>query len=194
MARKAKDIFQEMGIEGGVEAVTHAAAMFIQRHPFSQIPTSTRDLSEHELNILEQGGFPPLPECVSSSENMTTVAGEIGVMIAGSLSQAQAAQLMGVDPSRVRQRISQRTLYAILGDDNVKVLPRFQFTDKGALPGLEKILPVINDEAHPIAIQRFFLTASPDLYSDEAKTNLSPRDWLITRHSPEPIIRMAADL
>jgi hypothetical protein len=115
-------------------------------------------------------------------------------MIASALSQSQAAQLLGVDQSRIRQRIGQGTLYTITGENNVKVLPRFQFTDEGVLPGLEKVLPVINNEAHPIAVQRFFLTVSSDLYSEELQANLSPRDWLISGHNPDAVVRMAADL
>jgi hypothetical protein len=194
MARNAEDVFLQQGIEGGAEAVTNAAANFIRLHPLYVYPPSTQDLSVHELQVLEEGGFPKLPAQISLSDNITIVAGEVGVLIASALSQVQAAQLLGVDPSRIRQRISQGTLYAIAGQDNIKVLPRFQFTDKGALPHLEKVLPGINKEAHPVAVQRFFLTASADLYSDELGTNLSPRDWLITGHSPDPVIKMTADL
>ncbi|MGD8939817.1 MAG: hypothetical protein PVJ72_10585 [Gammaproteobacteria bacterium] len=194
MARNAEDIFQQMGIEGGAEAVTHAAATFIRLHPLYSAPPTSKDLSEHELKVLEEGGFPTVPDTVSLGDNIAIVAGEVGVMIASALSQSQAAQLLGVDQSRIRQRIGQGTLYTITGENNVKVLPRFQFTDEGVLPGLEKVLPVINNEAHPIAVQRFFLTVSSDLYSEELQANLSPRDWLISGHNPDAVVRMAADL
>lgn len=194
MARNAEDIFQEVGIEGGAEAVTQAAATFIRLHPLYHTPPSAKDLSESELEVLEAGGFPKPPPKLSLGDNIAIVAGEVGVLIAGALSQAQTAKLLDVDPSRVRQRIGQGTLYAITGANNVKVLPRFQFTDQGLLPGLEKVLPVINKEAHPIAVQRFFLTPNADLYSEELNADLSPRDWLITGHSPDPVARIAADL
>lgn len=194
MVRKAEDIFQQMGIEGGAEAVTHAAATFIRLHPLYSVPPTSKDLSEYELKVLEEGGFPKVPDTVSLGDNIAIVAGEVGVLIACALTQSQAAQLLGVDQSRIRQRISQGTLYTIMGENNVKVLPRFQFTDAGVLPALEKVLAVINKEAHPIAIQRFFLTVSADLSSEELHANLSPRDWLITGHNPDAVVRMAADL
>jgi hypothetical protein len=194
MTQNSEDIFQQMGIEGGAEAVTHAAATFIRLHPLYSIPPTSKDLSEQELMVLDEGGFPKVPDTVSLSDNIAIVAGEVGVMIASALTQLQAAQLLGVDQSRIRQRISQGTLYTITGENNVKVLPRFQFTDEGVLPGLEKVLAVINKEAHPMAIQRFFLTVSSDLYSEELQANLSPRDWLLTGHSPDAVVRMAADL
>jgi len=194
MTRNAKDIFQQMGIEGGAEAVTNAAATFIRLHPLTTFPPSSRDLSENDLKLLEEGGFPKTPDDISLSDNIAIIASEVGVMIASALSQSQAAQWLGVNQSRIRQRISQATLYAITGDNRTKVLPRFQFTEKGALPGLEKVLLMINKEAHPVVIQRFFVAASVDLYSDELKTNLSPRDWLISEYSPDLIVKMAADL
>lgn len=192
-SQNAEDLFHKMGIEGGADAVTHAAASFISQHPLYSIAPSSQDLTEHELKLLRDGGFPKVTKTVSLSNNLTIVAGEIGVMIASALSQKDAAHLMGVDESRIRQRISQGTLYAISGDYNKKVLPRFQFTDTGTLPGLEKVLPVINKDAHPMAVQRFFLTVSEDLYSKEMKAPLSPRDWLITRHPPEPVTLMVTD-
>jgi len=194
MTQNAKDIFQQMGIVGGAKAVTNAAATFIRRHPLTTFPPSSQDLSENDIKLLEEGGFPKAPNDISLSDNIAIIAGEVGVMIASALSQSQAAQLLGVNQSRIRQRISQTTLYAITGNNRTKVLPSFQFTEKGALPGLEKVLPAINKEAHPVVIQRFFVTASVDLYSDELKINLSPRDWLISEHSPKLIVRMAADL
>jgi len=144
--------------------------------------------------LLQEGGFPAITDSISLSDNMAIIAGEVGVMIASALSQMKTAQLLSVDESRIRQRISKGTLYAIIGDNNKKVLPRFQFTKTGTLPGLEKVLPAINNDVHPIAIQRFFLTPSEDLYSKELKTILSPRDWLITKYPPEPVVLMAADL
>ncbi|NOZ53918.1 MAG: hypothetical protein GXP08_12440 [Gammaproteobacteria bacterium] len=194
MSRNAEDIFLGMGIAGGVAAVTNAAAEFIRVHPLYIVPPSSQDISENELKVLEEGGFPPVIGDASLSDNMAIIAGEVGVMIAGAMSQSQAAQLMGVDESRIRQRISHGTLYAMKGNHNKKVLPRFQFMDTGVIPGLEKILPAINKDAHPVAVQRFFVTANDDLYSNELKTNLSPRDWLISAHSPDPIQCMATDL
>jgi hypothetical protein len=176
MARNAEDIFQEMGIEGGAEAVTQAAATFIRLHPLYHIPPSTQDLSESELKILEAGGFPKPSLQLCLGDNIAIVAGDVGVLIASALSQAQAAKLLDdVDPSRIRQLISQGTLYAISGENNVNVLPRFQFTKHAVLPGLEKVLPLINKEVHPIAVQHFFLSPNADLYSEELNTTLSPR-------------------
>ena len=193
-AQSVEDLFREIGIEGGIAAVANAAASFIRRHPLYSTPPSSKDLSETEIKLLQEGKFPEITAFTTLSENMTIVAGEVGVMIASALSQTKAANLLSVDESRIRQRIGKGTLYAIAGDNNKKVLPRFQFTKTGTLPGLEKVLPAINNDVHPIAIQRFFLTPSEDLYAKEMKTMLSPRDWLIARYSPEPIVLMAADL
>lgn len=192
--QNTEDLFREIGIEGGIEAIANTAATFIRRHPLYSTPPSSKDLSETEIKLLQEGRFPEITDFTSLSENMAIVAGEVGVMIASALSQMETARLLSVDESRIRQRISKGTLHTIIGDNNKKVLPRFQFTNASTLPGLEKVLPAINHDVHPIAIQRFFLTPSGDLYSKELKTILSPRDWLIARYSPEPVVLMAADL
>ncbi len=192
--QNVEDLFLEMGIEGGTTAVAKAAATFIRLHPLYNTPPSSNDLSDTEVKLLREGGFPEITDSISLSDNLTIIAGEVGVMIASALSQMKAANLLSVDESRIRQRIGNGTLYAMAGDNNKKVLPRFQFTKTGTLPGLGKVLPAINNDVHPIAIQRFFLTPSEDLYSKELNTILSPRDWLITRYSPEPVILIAADL
>lgn len=194
MARNAEDFFREQGIEWGAEAVTQAAAAFIRLHPLFHSRPSSHDLSEPELKVLKTDGFPLPNDSFSLANNIAIVAGKVGVLIAGALSQTDAVTLLGVDQSRIRQRISQGTLYAVTGENNVKVLPRFQFNDNNVLPGLGKILPLINKEAHPITVQRFFLSTPVDLSSDELSAPLSPRHWLITGHSPDQLVRMAADL
>jgi len=192
MGQNAKELFLELGIEGGEEAVIDAAAAFLRTHPLFRIVPSNHDLTDHELSLLAAGGFPA--PATSLSDAITQVAGEVGVLIASALSQAQAAKRLGVDASRIRQRIAQRTLYAVQGNTSSKVLPLFQFTESGTLPHLEKIIPVISASAHPMAVQRFFLSPTPDLYSEETASPLSPRDWLLTGHSPDLVIRMAADV
>lgn len=72
--------------------------------------------------------------------------------------------------------------------------PRFQFTGHATLPGLDKVLAAISPEAHPIAVQRFFLGLSGDLYADSLSRTLSPRDWLLTGHAVEAVVILAHDL
>lgn len=195
MAQELDGIQADFGVEK--DEIFDVARAFLRSHPFLSpippAPPAANELSAHELSVLAEGGFPePGPSALR--HNIAVLAGEVGVMITSALSQADAAELLGVDQSRIRQRISQGTLFTVSGATGAKVLPKFQFTEEGALPGLEKILPVINAEAHPVSVQRFFITPNADLYSDILESELSPRDWLIAGHSPEPVIRMAADL
>jgi hypothetical protein len=121
------------------------------------------------------------------------IAGEYAQMVATSHSQRDAAKRLGVSTSRIRQRLDSGSLYAVDGPAG-RVCPQFQFVDDGTLSGLETVLGVMNKDAHPVVVQRFFLTVSPDLESDTLGCALSPRDWLLTGHSPEPVKLLALEL
>jgi hypothetical protein len=113
-----------------------------------------------------------------------------------SLSAQQVATLLKVSPARVRQLADPADpgLHFITSDKKLRAYPQWQFTDQGTIPHLRKILAVLNSAAHPVAIHRLMTLPSPDLASDEAEQKLSPRDWLISGHDPEPVIRLTTEL
>jgi hypothetical protein len=57
-----------------------------------------------------------------------------------------------------------------------------------------RVLPNISENAHPVAVQRFFLKGNPDLESKIQAQAISPRDWLLTGHSPETVVLLAREL
>lgn len=77
---------------------------------------------------------------------------------------------------------------------DVEVCPRFQFANDRRLPHLTEVLTAINQEARPVAVQRFFLTVSPDLESEVLNKTLSPRDWLLTGHASAPVVLLAREI
>lgn len=182
---------EQAGIE--LEALASAAASYIRSHP-ATIPI-TNAFSEQEEGFLRNGGAVGLgsDEHTAVTENVAIIAQEFAQMLATSYTQKEVAKLLRVSTSRVRQRIDHGTLYAINGPAG-RVCPRFQFADNSTIPRLEDVLSVINSKAHPVAVYRFFVTASPDLESDILNKALSPRDWLLTGHSPDPVILLAKEL
>lgn len=102
--------------------------------------------------------------------------------------------MLDIPADRVRQRIQDRTLYAVEGLAGQWVFPRFQFADGRCLPGLEAVLAAINSQAHPVAVQRFFLMQTVDLESLEIGRALSPREWLASGHPPDPVVMLAREL
>ena len=185
--------FQSAGITDE-NAVLEAAAAFIMRHPPLH-PLATNALSMEEQEVLRTGGATTAVREKSDylSGNIATIAGEFGQMAAGSLSLADTAEYLGVTPSRIRQRIAARSLYVINGP-NGRVCPRFQFIDGSSLRGLDQVLPTIRNDAHPVIVQRFFFTISPDLEAEILDCDLSPRDWLLAGHDPQAVVLLAREL
>jgi hypothetical protein len=125
-----------------------------------------------------------------ASEDLGPVAGLAAAfadLSAKSLSVAEAARRLGVDTSRVRQRIYARSLYAFKQRGSW-LLPPFQFRKKSLLPGLDAVVPAIRPALHPVAVSRWFTSPNPDL--DLEGEAVSPVDWLAAGGDPAA----AADL
>ncbi|HEV3164866.1 MAG TPA: helix-turn-helix domain-containing protein, partial [Isosphaeraceae bacterium] len=81
-------------------------------------------------------------------------AAEFAALMATALSVSEAAALLGVDKSRVRQRLAKGTLYGIKPGGAWR-LPRFQFTSGGQVPGIDRVLQAVPGTLHPVAVQRW---------------------------------------
>ncbi|WP_407351412.1 hypothetical protein [Luteimonas sp. R10] len=90
----------------------------------------------------------------------------------------QLAEKLGLDPSRIRQCIRDRTLLAIELNGEKRV-PRFQFEGSTEVPGLPKVLALVGDQVSPLAFSMWFLTPTPDLTWGEGEAPTSPREWLL---------------
>jgi hypothetical protein len=105
------------------------------------------------------------------------------------LDATEAGEHLGVSPSRVRHRISERRLYALPSiRDGKRRLPRWQFTSDGVVPGLEQVLPVIPSSVHPLEVEEFFVRTNYGLQPLTGRDeHPSPRDWLISGGDPEVV-------
>ena len=197
IANKDIQILREAGIENP-DMVVSAAAAFLRAHPVHIVGAVENALSEDEQAILMRHGAEGLQSigvdvAQAVKNNAAVIAGEYGQMVSTALSQKETAERIGVSPSRIRQRIDSGTLYA-LDTPNGRVCPLFQFDGASTIPGLEKVLKVIGEEAHPVVVQRFILQANPDLISNVAKEALSPRDWLIVGHDVNAVVILAVEI
>src|SRR5258707_853650 len=80
-------------------------------------------------------------------------------LLTESLSVEEAAKRLGVDGSRIRQRLAARTLYGIKLDHNW-YLPKFQFDGKQLVPGITEVLAKLPEDLSPVAVYRWFTTAN----------------------------------
>jgi hypothetical protein len=139
-------------------------------------------LSDHEAQLLDAGGL-PLPKRLYSarSDPAARTIAALAAICATSLRVPEAADRLGVQPGRVRQRLSKHTLYGFKIRGTCR-LPAFQFTAGGEVPGIGRVLVRLNPALHPVGIVTWFTQPDPDFRVDGREA--SPRDWLLSGGSP----------
>src|SRR5215204_112137 len=115
-------------------------------------------------------------------------------LLASALTTREAAGVLEVGESRIRQRLREGTLYGVkAGRENR--LPAFQFEGGGEVPGIAEVLARIDRSVHPVAVLNWFVLPNRDLYLDEEEARpLSPRHWLLSGGAPEVPAHLAEDL
>lgn len=171
--------------------VVDALALVVPRRDADAAGLLTND----QLQVLQGGGVDPLhldPEVDGPDGPVARGAALYAALLASSLGVPQAAERLHVDESRVRQRIAKRTLYAFKAGVRW-LLPSFQFDGDGALVGIERVLPRLDPALAPLAVTLWFQRPNPSLV-DADGTAWTPRDWLRTGHSVEPVAASATSL
>lgn len=158
--------------------------------------SSRADLTESEAKALEQGGFVLDPEDLNEKDPLAETVAEYAALLKSSLSTSDAAKRLGVDSSRIRQRLTSQppTLYGIrLGAS--WYIPEFQFEGDALIRGLGEVAAHLDPELHPVAVFRWFTSPSPDLSTDDARgLSLSPRDWLRLGLPIQTVVELASNL
>ena len=160
--------------------------------PSNRLPTS--DLSVAETEALRSVGA--LREAESARvENDPFIKSQAQYMalLEDGLSAAEAAKLLRVDVSRVRQRLRVRSLFGIEYEGSWR-LPRFQFERRLVIPGLAQALKSLPVDLFPLDIVDWFVIPDPDLQLDGDASPLSPREWLLSGRPVEAVVALARDL
>lgn len=109
-------------------------------------------------------------------------------LVAHSLGVAEVARRLGVDTSRVRQRIYARSLYAFK-HHGAWLIPAFALWRGKLVPGLEAAVVALAPALHPVAVSRWVTTPNAELVLGD--TPVSPIGWLTAGGSPEPVVALA---
>lgn len=185
------------GIDVEPERMEEMVQEAVSRLPRTLYRSDPRaDLTPAEADALAQGGFSLAPADPGTGDPLARTAAEYAALLKSSLSTAQAAARLGVDPSRIRQRLTSRppTLYGIRLDSGW-VVPEFQLEAGGLIPGLAEVVPRLDPELHPLTVLRWFTTPHADLApAAQGGQPLSPRDWLRLGLPAAPVAELAADL
>ena len=150
------------------------------------------DLPPDERKRLEEGGFSFREEEGAGDDPIARGAAEFAALLGSALSVNDVAKRLGVNATRVRQRLSNRTLYGIKRDGEWFV-PRFQFGRRATIPGIGPVVAAMDPHLHPVAVLRWFTQPHSDLGEEEGAC-VSPLDWLRSGGNPEELARLASDL
>jgi len=146
-----------------------------------------------ERQALVAGGFEL--DAPSPDDPNVLASLELAHLLDSTLSVEQAASRLGVNESRVRQRLlaSPPTLYGVKASGAWR-LPSFQFVGKHVLPGLDALLASLDPALSPAAFVRWLRAPNPDLAVGKEETATSPLRWLRAGRSAEPVAQLARDL
>ena len=150
-------------------------------------------LTAPEQAALAKGGVKPV-----SDEDLRVVDAQVASayqqLRTSSLSVEEAARRLGVNASRIRQRLANRSLYG-LKDGNTWLLPAFQFYADGVVPGWEVVVKRLPADISALAVGRWFSTPNPDLTTrDDDERPRTPLEWLLGGNPPEAAAELAAAL
>ena len=151
-------------------------------------------LSRWELSALTAVGLLAEPWQGEPSEDpLSRTVVDYVALIETSLSTAEAARMLAVDVSRIRQRVRDRSLFGVEHEGEWR-LPRFQFERRKVLPGLSVVLARLPGELNTLEVAEWFLSANPDLEVEGRAEPLSPREWLLQGLPPERVADLARHL
>ncbi len=123
--------------------------------------------------------------------NARAAAAFAGLLARSVPGDAAAAKLLGVDRSRVSQRLTERSLYAFHhGDD--RYYPRWQFQGTTVMRGMRDVLRALEEGLHPLTVDHWFTTPSRELLVNGE--SVAPAEWLSTGGKVDAVSAIAADL
>jgi hypothetical protein len=156
-------------------------------------PTPTAALSRDARAVLTKHGGLPASTRQAVRDNASRVMSRLAMEMSTALTTSQVAELLGIDPTRVRHRLSEGSLYALpTREGRSRRFPAWQFDGGGVLPHLKRVLDALPAGLHPLEVAGFFSTRHDVLEVDEQ--SVSARDWLVGGGDPQPVVALAAAL
>jgi hypothetical protein len=201
--------FERAGLHIAPDEFERLVAEAIERVlPAQRSAVPRQDLTAEEAQVLEEGGATLRPRATGAGSPLAQTAAEYAVLLAAALSVPEAARSLGVDGSRVRQRLAAHTLYGIRQRAGWR-LPRFQFGEHGLVPGFDQVAPRLAG-VDLVSAARWFTQPHIDLTiattpqraqgarrADEVEgieERVSPQRWLELGRDPGVVVALAGEL
>jgi excisionase family DNA binding protein len=188
-------VLERHGLRASEEEVARAMEAALTAGGFRlPYPDARAELAPEQVRLLERGGFELDRRSFGLEDPIARTAFEYAALCATALTTQRAAKRLGVNDSRVRQRLASGALYGIKSGDEWR-LPAFQFARSGLVPGIDRVLPRLPKGLSVVAVHRWFHTPNPDLEERGGKGEaLTPLQWLETGNDPDVVAELAAGL
>ena len=138
-------------------------------------------LTEAEWKLLVEGfGSKVKPVPPGPDHPRTRYLAEAARLRADTMSVEEAAKLLGVNGSRIRQRLGgrPRTLLGMKSGREWRVF-RYQFDGDRLVPGLERVIAAMPRDRDPVGDHNWLTLPSSELALEDGNDTLvSPMDWL----------------
>ncbi|MEU2005567.1 hypothetical protein ACH47B_25400 [Rhodococcus sp. NPDC019627] len=150
-----EDALREVtGTDVGRQFFAHILHGLADRNP------AAPPLSDHDAALLDQAGFVDDPAAATAARVNRDI--RMQELVRSSLSITEAADRLGVTAARIRQRLGEGTLWAFQSGRN-RLLPPAQFTDTGAVPHIDQVMPLLAKDLHPLTVQALLTLPQPSL-------------------------------
>jgi hypothetical protein len=140
--------------------------MDMARRPVSYFESARRALPKSEALVLKALGanvdYPAEDTHQAFSRGAMWLRFEWQKLLHDSWTRQQVASFLGISLPRVSQMQKQHTLYSFVHESK-NYFPPFQFTEDGIVPELSRVIARLRKDAHPVLVNEFFTTPSPDL-------------------------------
>ncbi|ERG64477.1 MULTISPECIES: hypothetical protein [Agrococcus] len=104
------------------------------------------------------------------------------------ITTAEAAALTGIAPSNIRRLIAGGRLLTFgLSKSGSHLLPRWQFTEGGVVPGIREVVRALPVDYHPLDIATFMQAPVVEL------GGRAPAEWLSGGGSVDRVVELAAE-
>lgn len=152
---------------------------------------ASREMPEEEQAILRDAGFTLKRRVDPSVDSLAASIVKYAAIVERSLSANEASGKLGLTPGRIRQMISDRSIYSFL-IGHKRHIPDFQFEGDRLTPNIARVNRALPREMHPVAVYNWFSQPHVDLFVDGDPDNtVSPLDWLRTGRDTEQVVFLA---
>jgi hypothetical protein len=179
------------GVDLTPEAFLATLETALQRIRAVDAGNEMRQFSETDEAELIASGLDLSPRRLHEKRAGQIAAAELIALLVESKPVDETARRMGVNASRVRQMLGDRSLFGMKGDRGWQV-PTFQFSGKRPIRGFSVVMRAMPGDIHPIEAWSWLTNPEPDLELHDRPT--SPVDWLRSGGDPERAARLATDL